>query len=149
MQLRRDKKRDAVGRPSWRSSFLRDPGAEFFGGKLNKQKNSLNFASTCLKVVDNCRDFIHLAAGADKILTDSGGVRREAYLLRKPCIVLLELSWFPEILNTGWKVLTGPDSNRISDLIENFEPTAPYQELFGDGNAHRKIVDTLMQRYDC
>jgi UDP-N-acetylglucosamine 2-epimerase len=94
-------------------------------------------------------DFIHLAAGADKILTDSGGVRREAYLLRKPCIVLLELSWFPEILNTGWKVLTGPDSNRISDLIENFEPTAPYQELFGDGNAHRKIVDTLMQRYDC
>src|SRR6516162_11353584 len=55
MQLRRDKKRDAVGRPSWRSSFLRDPGAEFFGGKLNKQKNSLNFASTCLKVVDNCR----------------------------------------------------------------------------------------------
>src|SRR6516165_2980351 len=55
MQLRRDKKRDAVGRPSCRSSFLRDPGAEFFGRKLNKQKNSLNFASTCLKVVDNCR----------------------------------------------------------------------------------------------
>ena len=41
---------DAVGRPSWRSSFLRDPGAKFLGGKLNKQKNSLNFASTCLKV---------------------------------------------------------------------------------------------------
>ena len=46
---------DAVGRPSWRSSFLRDPGAKFLGGKLNKQKNSLNFASTCLKVVDTRR----------------------------------------------------------------------------------------------
>ncbi len=42
-------------RPSWRSSFLRDPGAKFLGGKLNKQKNSLNFASTCLKVVDTRR----------------------------------------------------------------------------------------------
>jgi len=46
---------DAVGRPSCRSSFLRDPGAKFLGGKLNKQKNSLNFASTCLKVVDTRR----------------------------------------------------------------------------------------------
>ena len=48
-------KRDAVGRPDWRSSFLRDPGAKFLGGKLNK-KTSLNFASTCLKVVDTRKE---------------------------------------------------------------------------------------------
>ena len=92
-------------------------------------------------------DFVRLAAGADKILTDSGGVRREAYLLRKPCIVLIELSWFPEISQAGWKVLTGPDPARIADLIKNFEPTGPHQDLFGDGNAHRKIVDGLARRY--
>ena len=92
-------------------------------------------------------DFVRLAAGADKILTDSGGVRREAYLLRKPCIVLIELSWFPEISQAGWKVLTGPDPGRIADLIRNFEPAGPYQELFGDGTAHRKIVDGLVRRY--
>jgi UDP-GlcNAc3NAcA epimerase len=92
-------------------------------------------------------DFIRLAAGADKILTDSGGVRREAYLLRKPCIVLIELSWFPEISQAGWKVLTGPDPARIADLIENFEPAGPHQDLFGDGNAYRKIVDGLVRRY--
>jgi len=92
-------------------------------------------------------DFVRLAAGADKILTDSGGVRREAYLLRKPCIVLIELSWFPEISQTGWKVLTGPDSDRIADLIQNFEPTGPHRELFGNGDAHCKIVDRLIARY--
>jgi UDP-N-acetylglucosamine 2-epimerase (non-hydrolysing) len=92
-------------------------------------------------------DFMRLTAGADKILTDSGGVRREAYLLRKPCIVLIEISWFPEIAQAGWKVLTGPDPERIADLIWNFEPTAPYQELFGDGKAHRKIVDGLVRKY--
>ena len=92
-------------------------------------------------------DFLRLAAGADKILTDSGGVRREAYLLRKPCIVLIELSWFPEISQAGWKVLTGPDPDRIADLIRDFEPTGPHQDLFGDGTAHCKIVDGLARRY--
>ena len=92
-------------------------------------------------------EFVRLAAGADKILTDSGGVRREAYLLRKPCIVLIELSWFPDIARAGWKVLTGPDSGRIADLVRTFEPTAPYPDLFGDGTAHRQIVDGLLRRY--
>jgi UDP-N-acetylglucosamine 2-epimerase (non-hydrolysing) len=92
-------------------------------------------------------DFLRLMAGADKILTDSGGVRREAYLLRKPCIVLIELSWFPEISRAGWKVLTGPDPDRIASLIETFEPRGPHEELFGDGTAHVKIVDGLVRRY--
>jgi len=92
-------------------------------------------------------DFLRLAAGADKILTDSGGVRREAYLLHKPCIVLIEISWFPEISQAGWKILTGPDPERIAHLIRNFEPTGPYQELFGDGKAYQKIVDGLVKRY--
>jgi len=92
-------------------------------------------------------DFLRLTAGADKILTDSGGVRREAYLLHKPCIVLIELSWFPEISRAGWKVLTAPDPDRIADLIQNFEPSGPHQNLFGDGTAHQKIVDSLMSRY--
>jgi UDP-GlcNAc3NAcA epimerase len=92
-------------------------------------------------------EFLRLTAGADKILTDSGGVRREAYLLRKPCVVLIELSWFPEISQAGWKVLTGPDPDRIADLVRNFEPTGEYQDLFGDGFAHQKIVDGLVRRY--
>ena len=91
-------------------------------------------------------DFVRLAAGADKILTDSGGVRREAYLLHKPCIVLFDLSWFPEIAEAGWKVMVGPDAERIASLIRTYEPTGPHRELFGNGYAHRKIVDILEAR---
>jgi hypothetical protein len=51
MRLRREKTGDAVGRPTWRSSFLDAPIATFSGQK----QNSLNFVSTCLKVVDTRR----------------------------------------------------------------------------------------------
>jgi UDP-N-acetylglucosamine 2-epimerase (non-hydrolysing) len=92
-------------------------------------------------------EFIKLMAQADKILTDSGGVRREAYLMKKPCIVLIELSWFPEISQAGWKVLTGPDSENISRLANEFEPAGEHVSIFGDGMAYLKIIDDLETRF--
>ena len=92
-------------------------------------------------------DFIELLAGANKVLTDSGGVRREAYLLKKPCIVLIELSWFPEISAAGWKILTGPEPDRIARLIKDFEPTGEHVSLFGDGKAYEKIISDLEIRF--
>jgi len=92
-------------------------------------------------------EFIRLAAGSEKILTDSGGVRREAYLLRKPCIVLIELSWFPEISQAGWNVLTEPNSKHIAQLINNFEPKKNHPEIFGDGKAYIKIINDLEERF--
>jgi len=92
-------------------------------------------------------EFIQLAAGSHKILTDSGGVRREAYILKKPCIVLIELSWFPEISQAGWKVLTQPDQSRIAFLINNFEPNGGHPEIFGNGKAYLKIIDDLEERF--
>jgi hypothetical protein len=55
MRLRRAKTRDVVSRPSWRSSLLGAPSANFHCGKPNISKNSLNFVSTCLRVVDTRR----------------------------------------------------------------------------------------------
>jgi UDP-N-acetylglucosamine 2-epimerase len=92
-------------------------------------------------------DFVRLAAGADKVLTDSGGVRREAYLMKKPCVVLIELSWFPEISEAGWKVLTGPDPDKIARLVGEFEPTGEHRSIFGDGKAFEKIIDDLEERF--
>jgi UDP-N-acetylglucosamine 2-epimerase (non-hydrolysing) len=92
-------------------------------------------------------EFVKLTAGADKVLTDSGGVRREAYLMKKPCIVLIDLSWFPEISETGWKVLTKPDPERIAYLINTFEPTGQHRTIFGDGKAYMKIIDDMEERF--
>ena len=92
-------------------------------------------------------DFIKLLAGSDKVMTDSGGVRREAYLMKKPCIVLIEISWFPEISEAGWKVLTGPDSTKIAKLINEFEPSGEHVEIFGDGKSYMNILDDLEARF--
>jgi Integrase core domain len=65
MRLKKDKSGDTVGRPSWRSSLPGDPGAKFFCEKPQHMKNSLNFANTCLKVVDTRRVYIdRLSHGA-------------------------------------------------------------------------------------
>src|SRR5437588_13109380 len=66
MRLKKDKSGDTVGRPSWKSSLLGDPGAKFFCGKPQHMKNSLNFASTCLKVVDTRRPY-RVGVGTPKL----------------------------------------------------------------------------------
>src|ERR1700745_272880 len=70
MRLKKDKSGDTVGRPSWRSSLPGDPGAEFFCEKPQHMNNSLNFANTCLKVVDTRRRATLLANAVKTRLKD-------------------------------------------------------------------------------
>ena len=89
-------------------------------------------------------DFISLLAGANKVLTDSGGVRREAYILSKPLILLIDLIWFPEIHQAGWAYIADDNEERIISGIRDFEPPAGERPfIFGDGDAHKKIVDGI------
>jgi len=67
----------AVGRAGWLASFLDLPGAKFFCGKPPTHENSLNFANTCLKLVDTRRGpfvadrgYKHLVEGLDKLYAD-------------------------------------------------------------------------------
>lgn len=93
------------------------------------------------------REFVTLLAGADKVLTDSGGVRREAYLLGKPVLVLIDICWFPEISQVGWKTMVGADSKAILRALAEFSPIGERPPIFGDGHAHERIVDSLIARY--
>lgn len=93
-------------------------------------------------------DFVRLLTDANKVITDSGGVRREGYILKKPVIVLINITWFPEILKVGWKVITDADPNKIVEAIKNFEPPEKHPDIFGDGNAYKKIVKSLMERFE-
>ena len=89
-------------------------------------------------------DFIRLLSQANKVITDSGGVRREAYILGKPIILLIDLIWFPEIHYAGWAYIADDDRAKIIFGIEEFEP--PQKEkpiVFGNGDAHKKIVNDI------
>lgn len=92
-------------------------------------------------------NFIKYLAGAKKVLTDSGTVRREAYILYKPLITLIDIVWWPEIAQSGWSIIADDDENKIIDAINNFQPPHEHPNFFGDGNAEKKILDKIFEIY--
>jgi UDP-GlcNAc3NAcA epimerase len=83
-------------------------------------------------------DMIRLEESAALILTDSGGVQKEAYFHRVPCVTLREETEWLETVRTGWNRLVGTDPERIAQMAP-WTPLEPITE-YGDGQAARKVV---------
>jgi UDP-N-acetylglucosamine 2-epimerase len=88
-------------------------------------------------------DFLWLEKNAKKILTDSGGVQKEAYFLKIPCITLRENTEWTETIDDGWNILVGANKKKILDAMNNFKPNGKQENHFGKGDASRKIVNVL------
>ena len=102
-------------------------------------------AGTQLRIVDplGYYDFQALLMGCDRVISDSGGVMREAYFAHKPCIVPRPYTWFPEIVESGWAVETGEDTELLLSAINGFRPPIRHEDLFGDGHAAERIVNEI------
>jgi UDP-GlcNAc3NAcA epimerase len=86
-------------------------------------------------------DMIRLMENASKILTDSGGIQKEAFMLGIPCITLRDNTEWVETLKDGWNVLVGGDRKRIVEEVKRKQSILLRQEnLFGDGNTAERIV---------
>ncbi|MFZ5516343.1 MAG: non-hydrolyzing UDP-N-acetylglucosamine 2-epimerase [Candidatus Zhuqueibacterota bacterium] len=88
-------------------------------------------------------DMICLEKNARQILTDSGGVQKEAYFYQVPCITLREETEWVETVTDGWNCLVGADAQKIISAIQSFSPNTPQKGHYGDGTASDKIVATL------
>ena len=88
-------------------------------------------------------DFLTLARHARAILTDSGGVQKEAYLLGTPCVTLRETTEWVETLDRGWNVLVDLDRDAALAVVERGAPTGERPELYGGGRAAERICDVL------
>lgn len=86
-----------------------------------------------------------LMDNAKKILTDSGGIQKEAYFLRVPCITLTDKTEWIETLYGGWNVLCKTDKNSIVGSTQNTHTDSNVfkQNYFGDGKAAEKITKIL------
>ncbi|MDD5502690.1 MAG: UDP-N-acetylglucosamine 2-epimerase (non-hydrolyzing) [Candidatus Thermoplasmatota archaeon] len=98
-----------------------------------------------IKIVDPVGyvDMIALMDGAEKILTDSGGVQKEAYMLGRPCITMRDNTEWVETVDAGWNVLVGAEKKKIMEAIKNFNPKGSRKDIFGGGGACGKIVGIL------
>lgn len=85
-------------------------------------------------------DFLALEQHARMILTDSGGVQKEAFFLHRPCITLREETEWVETLEHGWNVLVGANKDKILSNLRDRKIDAAPKELFGDGHAAERIV---------
>lgn len=89
-------------------------------------------------------DFIKLMNHAKMILTDSGGVQKEAYILKVPCVTLRENTEWTETIKDGWNVLVGSNKDRILEVVNEFVPSVQgHRNRFGDGSASNKIAATI------
>ena len=88
-------------------------------------------------------NFMRLMMGAKKVLTDSGGIQKEAYVLKVPCITVREETEWVETIDDGWNLLVGTDEKKISDAIAGFDPSGMQKSSFGDGKASIKIARIL------
>jgi UDP-GlcNAc3NAcA epimerase len=88
-------------------------------------------------------DFAALASQARVILTDSGGVQKEAYWYGVPCVTLRENTEWVETVETGWNRLAGSDPERIVEAVRAAAPPAGHPTLYGDGHAADSIADLI------
>ena len=88
-------------------------------------------------------DFAALASQARVVLTDSGGVQKEAYWYRVPCVTLRTTTEWVETLETGWNRLVGSDAEQIVAATRNAAPGPEHPQLYGDGRASERIADLL------
>jgi UDP-GlcNAc3NAcA epimerase len=88
-------------------------------------------------------DMVTLTGSARLVLTDSGGLQKEAYWLGVPCLTLRDETEWVETVNAGWNVLVGSDFDRIVRAVRMFAPAGPRPTLYGDGLAAERCVARL------
>lgn len=91
-------------------------------------------------------DIIVLEKNTKLIITDSGGLQKEAYFFKKPCVILREQTEWVEIVENGNAILTGADYSKIKNAISILlaKDDFTYPALFGDGKAGKFICSKIL-----
>ena len=92
-------------------------------------------------------DMLMLEKNDRLILTDSGGVQKEAYWFEVLCITLRNETEWVETVESGWNVLAGAERQRILDAVKKSEnkPAGQHQALYGNGRSAEKICEILLK----
>jgi len=112
------------------------------------ETRSLRSLNGCLRLVEplGYLDMLVLEQNARLVLTDSGGVQKEAYFFRVPCVTLRAETEWVETVETGWNVIVGANRDEILSVVNGRQwPQEIPPSLFGNGRAAHRIVTELTQ----
>lgn len=112
--------------------------------RTRKMIKGISFSDN-VKIMDpvGYLDMIRLLKRCKKVLTDSGGLQKEAYFLNKPCITLRDETEWVETLQNNWNCVVGTDVERIIEKVR-WTSFGEKGDFFGRGDAAEKILDYLL-----
>ena len=104
-----------------------------------------NLGKSRVKLIDpvGYLDMLILEQNARAVLTDSGGMQKEAYFFGVPCVTLRPETEWVETVESGWNVLAGNNKSLIVEKAAAAKPSGSSRVLYGDGRASEKIIRTL------
>ncbi|MCE5252294.1 UDP-N-acetylglucosamine 2-epimerase (non-hydrolyzing) [bacterium] len=114
-----------------------------------KKMDFFDEISTGLTIIEpvGYLDMVMLEQNARVIITDSGGVQKEAFFHRVPCIILRKETEWVELIESGWSVLVDTDVDRLISeagrLINTDTIDTEHPDLYGDGHAGNRIVEIM------
>jgi len=91
-------------------------------------------------------EMVALARSARLVLTDSGGLQKEAYWLGVPCVTLRDETEWVETVEAGWNTLVGSNARTIGEAVRTYRPNGTRPALYGDGAAAARCVALLGTR---
>ena len=123
--------------------------AKLLKTNLSNEKQTLIFSSNNIKLIPpvSFLEMIALERHAQLVMTDSGGVQKEAYFFKKPCIILRPETEWVEIVQTGNAILADANEGRIMQAWTHFKDNPPtmFPEIFGDGHAAEFMLDQMLK----
>ena len=110
------------------------------------EKNGLNLNVNLLDPVGYF-DMIELLKHCNLVMTDSGGLQKEAYFFKNNCVTLRDETEWVELVQNGFNVLAGADKEKIIASVNSMLTNSSdfSMDLYGDGHAGEKIVDALLE----
>lgn len=89
------------------------------------------------------KELIRSLSSAPGLITDSGGLQKEAFLLETPCVTLRSETEWLETIALGWNVLAEPDANFINAFLNKSHPRLVSENPYGQGDSARRVANAL------